>query len=153
MSGSSAASSSAPVGASSGQGGGSSQGFVAVNVPPSTVTSAGLSTVNLSAAASAIGNAAAGSAGTGGSVCVSGGLAGVTSGGVTFPGLVGSYGLDGNPPPASMTTASMWPAPTSFGLTPSPLMAPPQYSSRWYGMKMDDKAPVMQGSFDLYAKD
>ncbi|KAE9002115.1 hypothetical protein PR003_g18340 [Phytophthora rubi] len=130
MSGSSAASS-APVGASSGQGGGSSQGFVAVNMPPSTVTSTGVSTVNLSAATSVIGSAAAGSA-----------------------GLVGSYGLVGNPPPASMSTASMWPAPPSFGLTPSPLMAPPpQYSGSWYGMKMDNKAPVMQGSFDLYAEE
>ncbi|KAE8915556.1 hypothetical protein PF001_g20175 [Phytophthora fragariae] len=142
MSGSSAASS-APVGASSGQGGGSSQGFVAVNMPPSTVTSTGVSTVNLSAATSVIGSAAAGSAGTGGSVGVSGGLAGVMSGGFTFPGLVGSYGLVGNPPPASMSTASMWPAPPSFGLTPSPLMAPPAVF--WQLVRNEDG---QQGSCD-----
>ncbi|KAG3054761.1 hypothetical protein PI125_g25815 [Phytophthora idaei] len=112
-------------------------------------------------------------------VVTSAGLDGYTGGGFTFIGSTGSGAVmnsvvsvapdagavDSSPsawvPP--MYATSVWPAvpslgsavfasamPGSGGFAAAPMMAP-QFSGGAFGMKLDNKPPVMHGSFDLYA--
>ncbi|GMF58593.1 unnamed protein product [Phytophthora fragariaefolia] len=102
-------------------------------------------------------------------------VSGVASGGFTFFNVAGSgavltSGIGTVPSVASVATApatiaasangtQVWPtipavfppvAPSAGALSATQLMMP-QYSDGGFGIKLDNKPPVMQGSFDLYA--
>ncbi|GMF31985.1 unnamed protein product [Phytophthora fragariaefolia] len=142
---------------------------VSVMTPATTGSSVGLNVTN--AVPSLISAGLGGNAGT-----LTGGVTflGTTGGG--FPGTTGAGRLPGAGVAAVAPAAS---AASSFATSPwgtapslpslgspafasslagasvhaAPMMGPHFASTGWYGMKMENKPPVMQGSFDLYAEE